>query len=233
MIFLPGTDKQIEILFKTLSQAFSTILIIGPGCEEISKMMVDKYSSQVTIIVDSYDSLLSTRLNAAGEKDVAVKMMEYDNTDFHIPKFDLVYAQASVSNSRRNKIVKEIKRILKPEGFFCVGENVSLSNEEPEFIKDIWKNSGIVPLYWKDAEKYYRERDFKVYNEFDLSFTLKEFYKTGENLLKENLDSLNDNEKSYYKKLLRQISHESNAYLSLGGDEYMGFRMFILRKGKE
>lgn len=232
MVFLPGTDKQIEILFKTIPQGFSSVLIVGPGCEEIARMMIEKYSSDVTLIVDDYDSLLTARLKLSGMKGISVRMMEYDNTDFITPKFDLIFAQASISHSRRNKIVKEIKRILKPEGYFCVGENVSLSDEVPEFVKDIWENSGIEPLNWKYAEKYYRERGFKVYNEFDLSFTLKEFYGLSEKMLEENLESLTESERSYYKKLLKQIGHESNAYLNLGGDKYMGFRMFILRKGK-
>ena len=47
-------------------------------------------------------------------------MMDFDNTDFNAEEFDLVYAQASISLLNRNKIVKEIKRILETRwNFVC------------------------------------------------------------------------------------------------------------------
>lgn len=233
MIFLPGTDKQIEILFKTLTQQFSSILIIGAGCEEIAGGLAANYLSTVTIIVDNYDTLLSTRLQLTKDKNTSVKMMEFSNTDFQNSSFDLIYAQASISNRDRNKIVKEIKRIIKPDGYFCIGENVELAKSSPQFIKDIWSVSEIQPLYSGGLKKYYEERNFRVISEHDLSYTLKDFYISSKNLLKEKSVGLTEQEKSYYKKLLKQISHESNAYLNLGGDKYMGFKMLILKKGSE
>ncbi len=231
-IFLPGTDRQIELLTGHLNVTGMNILIIGGGSEDIAMFLKKSGAASVIIIVDNNDSLLTLRLFLGKSTDVKVRMMEYDNTDFLTPNFDLIYAQASISNKMRNKIIKEIKRILKPEGYFCVGEYISLIPEAPEFVKDVWSSSDITPLPLESAEKFYREKNFRVYNEFDLSSTLKEFYITGRNLLEERLGTLTDNEKSYYKKILKQISHESNVYLKLGGDKYMGFRMFILRKGK-
>ena len=51
-------------------------------------------------------------------------------------------------------------------------------------------------------------------------------------MLKNTKEDLPENEKSYYKKLLNQISHESNVYLKLGGDKYLGFYALILQKGE-
>ena len=231
-IFLPGTDRQVEKLIEHLDVTGMNLLIIGGGSEEIALRLKKAGAGGIIIIVDDNDSLLTSRLILGNEPDIKVRMMEYDNTDFITPKFDLVYAQGSVSGKKRNKIVKEIKRILKPEGYFCVGESISLMPEAPVFVKDIWEASNIIPLELGNADKFYRERNFKLYNEFDLSFTLKEFYNTGKELLREKSSSLTDSEKSYYKRILKQISHESNVYLKLGGSKYMGFRMFILRKGK-
>ncbi len=232
-IFLPGTDRQAELLTGHLDLAGMNILVIGGGSEDIAMKLKESGAAKVDIIVDDNDSLLTMRLYLGKSSDVKVRMMEYDNTDFIAPDFDLVYAQASISNKKRNKIVKEVKRILKPEGYFCVGEYINLLPDVPEFVKDVWEISNITPLYIENAEKYYRDKNFKVYNEFDLTSTLPEFYKTGRSLLEERSGSLTDSEKSYYKKILKQISHESNVYLKLGGDKFMGFRMFILRKGKE
>jgi SAM-dependent methyltransferase len=232
-IFLPGTDKQLKLFLNHYDVSGKSVLVMGSGCEEIAASIKENGAGSVMLIVEDNDSLFTSRLILSADKNINVRMMEFDNTDFIEPKFDLVYAQASISNSRRNKIVKEIKRILKPDGFLCAGENVSLKKDTPTFVKDIWSNSDIVPLFVEDAGKYYSDRNFIVVNEFDLNPTLKEFYQAGRQLLQENENTLSEKEKSYYKKILKKISHESNAYLKLGGDAYMGFRMLLLKKGIE
>jgi hypothetical protein len=52
-------------------------------------------------------------------------------------------------------------------------------------------------------------------------------------MLKSSKSDLTQQEKSYYKKLLHKISHESNAYLNLGADKYIGFIALLLQKGTE
>lgn len=232
MIFLPGTDKQSKILFKTLPEKFSSTLILGSGCEEIAKTMSEEYSSNVTIIVDNYDSLLQSRLKLAGQKNISVKMMDFSNTDFRDSSFDLAYAQASISNNNRNKIIKEIKRLLTPEGYFCNGEIVNLKDQAPAFVNDIWKASNISPLNSTYLAGFYMDKGFVIILEEDISGSLKDFYSISSQLLKEKSGDLTEEEKSYYKKLLKQINHESNAYLKLGGDRYIGFKMLIMKKGQ-
>ncbi len=229
MTFLPGTNKQIEILLNSLAGELTSILIIGAGCEEISKMMAAKYSCGVVIIVEDNESLLTSRLKLSGQEKIKVRMMDYSNTDFRDSSFDLVYAQASISGNRNN-ITKEVKRIIKPEGYFCNGEVVSIKDSIPAFVEDIWKASGISPLRSNEFAEYFRTKGFDIIGETDLSDSLKEFYSTGIRLLKEKSSGFSEQEKSYYKKLLKQISHESNAYLKLGGSKYIGFKMLITKK---
>ncbi len=227
--FLPGTDKQLQSLLNHVDIKNMKILILGAGCEEISKLLLNNGAFEVTIIVENNDLLLNTRLYLSGQKHISVKMMEFDSTDFKDSSFDLVYAQASISNKQRNKIIKEIKRILKPEGYLCVGENISYSKNPPVFVKDIWDNSEIVPLFVDDLGKYYQERKFEVLFEQDLSHTLKDFYKMSISILENKVNDLTDQEKSYHKKFLNKLSHETNAYLKLGGNDHMGFKMLILK----
>lgn len=228
--FLPGTDKQLEFLLENVDVKGLSILIIGTGCEEIAKMLLEKEASKVIIIVDDNDSLLSLRLQLA-KSNINVRLMEFDNTDFKDSEFDLVFAQASVSNKKRNKIAKEIYRILKTEGYFCVGEITSPTQSPPQFITDLWQSADITPLHPKELEQFYLGKNFELVKPRELSHTLKDFYSTSVNLLEENLNRLTEQERSYYKKLLNRISHESNAYLKLGGDAHIGFYAFILRKG--
>ncbi len=230
-IFLPGTDKQLKLLLNQITMTDFTILIIGSGSEEISKQFISSGAPKVIIIVQDEDSLLTTRLNLSGNQNISVRLMDFDNTEFKDSTFDLVYAQASISTFNRNKIIKEIKRILKPTGYFCVGEIISLTKSPPQFIKDIWNGSNISPLYIEDINKYYTGKNLEIMHEEDLSYTLQDFYRFSSNLLKEKSNELSEDEKRYYKKSLKQISHESNAYLKMGGNLHIGFKALLLKKG--
>ena len=103
-IFLPGTGKQLEFLIENVDVKGFSILIVGVGCEEISERLFAKGASKVIIIVEDYDSLLNSRLRLANS-NFSVRLMEFQNTDFKDSEFDLVFAQASVSNKKRNKII--------------------------------------------------------------------------------------------------------------------------------
>lgn len=229
-VFLPAGMKQFRALKNKYILKNKKVLVIGAGSEKICYKMIESGAASVTAIVNEYESLISTRLVLSKENNISVKMMEYDNTDFNDNDFDFVYAQASVSTSNRNKIVKEIKRILKPDGVFCVGEITVLKEAYPAFVKDIFESSDILPLEHNSCKEYFSDRSFEILYEEDLSSSLKNFYETAAQSLGEEINNLSENEKSYYKKLLNKISHESNAYLKLGADKYIGFKMLILKK---
>ena len=228
--FIPGGDKQIKTLLDQVTVKDFSVLVTGSGCEEISKQFIERGSSEVVIIVQDDDSLLRTRMNLSGKKGISVRLMEFDNTEFKAATFDLFYAQASISTPNRSKIIKEIKRILKSNGYFCVGEIVSLTKTPPQFVKDIWNNSNISPLYSEEIEKFYKDKNFEVIFDKDLSHKLKDFYQLSSKILKEKSNEFSSYKGNYYKKLFKQISHESNAYLKMGGDAHMGFKMLILKK---
>ena len=229
-IFLPGSGFQLKALLKHNDIKEKTILIIGANSEEIAKVFQDEGAASIMIIVDDNASLLRSRLLLSEDSRIPVRLMEFDNTDFRGERFDIVYAQSSVSVPRRNKILKEVKRILKTDGIFCVGENVSLQNNPPVFVTDIWDSSGLAPINIDEINDYYTSRGFNMLFEEDISHSLKEFYIAGENLLKNNIEQLSEEEKTYNKKFLKKLSHESNAYLRLGADRHIGFKMLILRK---
>lgn len=230
-IFLPGGFKQFRILKSKIHLSDKTVLIIGSNSELIAEKMIDADATSVTVIVSDYESLINSRLNLPKDSKVSVKMMDYENTDFADESFDLIYAQASVSLTNRNKIIKEIRRILKKDSFFCVSEITALSKQYPQFVKDIFESSDILPLYHEDCSKYYQERNFSVLYEEDLTSSLRSYYENTANQLRQTIETLTEKEKSYYKKLLNKISHESNAYLKLGADKYIGYKLLILKLG--
>ncbi|RJQ59034.1 MAG: class I SAM-dependent methyltransferase [Stygiobacter sp.] len=229
-IFLPGQKRQYNFFLKNYTGKPQSILVIGSSSEQIATLLSEKFNTPVDLIVEDYESLMNSKLVLSGERSITVRIMNFDSTDFSNEQFDLVYAQASISLTNRNKIVKEIKRILKPGGYFSVGETVALRKDYPPFIKDLFDGSNILPLFCEDTEKYYTERKFKVIAKTDLTDTLATFYMDSSKHLKEAERGLSDKEKSYYKKLVNRIGHEANAYLKLGGDKYIGFETLLLMK---
>lgn len=230
-VFLPGLKKQYDFLTKKIGQAPTSILVIGSSSEWIAVQLAKKYKCPVELIVEDYESLLNSKMVLGDDKSVNLRMMNYDSTDFVNSQFDLIFAQGSISLENRNKIIKELKRIMKQGAVLCVGEIIVLNKNLPVYVQNIFDNSGMQPLFAEEVSSYYKERKFECLAEEDLSNTFKEYYEQAAMKLKEEISNLSEREKSYYKKLLKKISHESNAYLKLGGDKYIGFITLLLQKG--
>jgi len=224
-IFLPGGNKQLEHLLEQNIPKGVHALIIGPNCESIAIKLLEYFTNQY-IIADDYDRGMQIRMKLKDEEKIKVKMMDYAHTDFENEYFDLIYAQGSISVPDKKGIVKEIKRILTVNGLFCAGEIVSLKEPIPGFVNDIWERSGLEPIASSEIKKYYESKGFNVLSEKDLSTTLRDFYeKTISTVLKVSKD-----EKETDKKYFSRMKHESNSYLKLGGDKYIGFKSLIMRK---
>jgi len=229
-IFLPGLDNQFRFFRRSIELKSKSTLTLGSASEEIAKLLTDETGKKAELIVEDYNSLMNAMLLLEKREDIVVRLMDFEFTDFDDKVFDLVYTQGAISNPRRNKIVKEIKRILKPNGLLCVGEVVSLKEELPQFVLDIYESSDLEPLLINKIEDYYKERKFEIIGRKDLSFTLKDYYSKSLVELKKSLEDMAENEKSYYKKLINMISHEAKAFLTQGADEFIGFYSLILKK---
>ena len=230
---MPGSGFQVKKFLEGSSIEEKEILVMGSNSEGIAEIFIENKAGSVIIIVDDNDSLLRSRFLLSGNKKISVRMMEFTNTDFKDSTFDIIYAQASISRIERKKILKEIKRILKPEGIICTGEIVNLEKEVPLFIKNLRDNSGIQAPWIGELNNIYANAGFEIISDEDLSHRLQNFYRESSALLKDNRDDLTDQEKSYYKIILKKISHESNSYLDLGGFKFMGFKMITGKKKKQ
>jgi ubiquinone/menaquinone biosynthesis C-methylase UbiE len=200
-------------------------LILGPGCESIAVRFLEHFG-EVIIIVNDYDWLMQSKMKLKDQEQIKIKMMDYAHTDFEQDYFDLIYAQGSISVPDRKEILKEIKRILKTDGVFCTGEIVSLKEPVPAFVKDIWERSGLEPLSSSDIINYFTGKGFMIIREQDLSHTLKDFYQN----IRNTFANTSKKEKEENKKFYSEIKHESDVFLKLGGDKYMGFTSLIMRK---
>jgi len=233
LILLPGLDKQIKFLNGKLNLDSIQCLVIGSSSAMAAKKIQKESGTHVNVIVEDYESMMNTKLELGNSENVSAKMMDFERTDFSNKTFDLVYSQGSISSSRRKKIVKEIKRISKSDGYLCVGEIVKLQDKIPNFVRELFEYSNLDPMDIKQLLPYYEERNFELVDSIDLTKTMKEYYQSNIELLKNKINSLSQSEKSYYKKILNQISHESNAYLKLGADKFIGFEVLLLKMAKK
>lgn len=222
-ILLPGGDSQLRYTLGNIEIKGKKALILGSGSENIALEILNKEADSVELIVEDYESLLISQLNLNDIDSITPKLMDFELTDFTIDTFDIVYAQASISNTRRNKIIKEVKRILKNEGVLIVGEIIKLEKDIPQFVSNIFEQSDLEPLFVDELKNYYNSRSFEIQDVVDYTKTLKEYYSSNLDKLKSSVSELTENEKSYYKKLINQISHQSKAYLKQGADKYIGF----------
>ena len=122
--------------------------------------------------------------------------------------------------------MKEIKRIISAHGKISVGEIISLKEPVAGFVKDIWNLSGLEPLSSSSITKFYQEKGFMIINERDLSGSLNDYYEK----MRIVLSKVSKEKKEDNRKIFTRMKHESNVYLKLGGDKYMGFKSLILRK---
>ena len=218
-----------KLLTKTLTDAPGKILVVGGMSELIAKRLQAKYKVNVELIVEDFESLLNANLILDYEENIIVKMMDFERTDYENDSFDLIFAQGTVSGGNRKKIIKEMKRILKPGGIFAVTEIVSAHETLPPVMKDLLEAAGISPLNEPDAEKYYQERNFTILTSKDLPDALPEYYKSVQYVFEGKEEELTESEKSYYKKIIHRISHEGNVFLKYGGSKYISLKTMILK----
>jgi ubiquinone/menaquinone biosynthesis C-methylase UbiE len=224
-IQLPGGNKQLEHLLEQNIPQGIHALIIGPGCEHAAANLINHFTD-INIIADDYNSVMQIRMKLKDEDRIKVKMMDYTQTDFKDDYFDLIYAQGSISVPERKDIIKEIKRILTGNGLLCVGEILSLKEPVPGFVSDILERSDLETLASTGIKKYFESKGFEIISEKDLSETLRDFYEK----IRSEVLKVDKDEKEEDKKYFSRMKHESNAYLKLGGDKYIGFKSLIMRK---
>ncbi|MBI9073475.1 MAG: methyltransferase domain-containing protein [Melioribacteraceae bacterium] len=230
-ILIPGSDSQLKLVMEIYSFDNPRILVVGSSSEFAAAKLAEKTDQVVELIVEDYDSLINSKMVLDNNPKVKVRLMDFEVTDFDKDTFDLIYAQCSITNVRKNKIVKHLKKLLKKGGTITVGEIVNLREDKPVFLDDIWESADLDPAFTEDLRKYYEERNFIITEEVDLSSKLYNYYSANIKKLSAAKDLLEENEKSYHKKLLKRVSHESGVYLKQGGDKYIGFKVLIMEKG--
>lgn len=228
-ILLPGLSEQLRLLVKSVSTKEKKILIVGSHSEFIAEKL-STVTPRLEVIVEDESSLLESRFRVGRPDLTQFRLMSFSRTDYADSTFDIIFAQASITNPDRNKIFKEIKRILKPNGILSIGEVVSLNFILPKFVQDVLTRSNITPLYFANLVSDYTSKGFKILLHQESNAKLREFYETVKKILLIDPNIKGELITRYDRKLYDKISHELNSYLKLGMDKHIGFYISILEK---
>ncbi len=229
-IFLPGLNSQLNYVIENVNLTDKKVLVVGTFSESVAIKFAKMSNNEVELIVPDFEALIGSKVFLEGESGVKTRIMDYCQTDFDKETFDFVYAQASVSTGNRRKILKELKRITKPDGLVVIGEIYSKESDLPVFMKNALDNSDLHPIFEDQIVKYYEEIGFEVKYEENHDKLLMDYYFECKRQLNQSKDKLNDNEQSYYKKILKRISHESNLFMKFNAVKYIGFKILELRR---
>lgn len=231
-ILLPGTNYQVKFLKEVIGEPQSPVLFVGSGNEMCAADYSAYINAPVEHIVEDYESMINAKLLTTSNNLITTRIMDFTNTDFDDNSFSLVFAQASTSNFSRNKIVKELRRVLKPGGIYCVGETIKTKKHLPTFAMDIIESSEMNLLHSDEIQSYYELRNFSFIDEKEVHKSLDEYYETANNLMRNSVKQMDETELKYNKKIIKKIKHETEAYLKNGFDKYISFKILILKKNE-
>ena len=150
-----------------MAKEYKKVLDLGCGIGQYTKYFLENNFEVVATDISE------KALNYLKKEYPNVKTILQDMTEkfkFDDNEFDIVFANLSIhffSEKDTQKLIKEIKRILKPNGLFIGSVN---STRAYEFIKD---------HVTKIEENYYDSngRNVRLWNESQLDYYMKEFDK--------------------------------------------------------
>ena len=67
---------------------------------KFAKLFAAETKVKAELIVEDFNSLMNSRLLVGEEKNVNVRLMDFEYTDFNDAEFDVVYSQGGISNPR-------------------------------------------------------------------------------------------------------------------------------------
>lgn len=229
-VLLPGREDQLNFLLRNMPVAGKKVLLIGSGAEKIAMKLAEENCESILILTDNEELLVNTRMIVTGQEKIKVKYSSFAGIDSPDGSFDIVYAQGTISNMDRKKILKEVYRVLGHEGFFVVGEMTSLKGDIPAFLRSVFAANGMEIVSAESLEMFYKGEGFKLKSMKVLDNSLKEYYKDIERVFNRKLSNMTKQEQQENKELITKTKHEINVFLKLGGLKYIGFSAFILLK---
>lgn len=228
--FLPGGDSPVKFFLKEFPERDCSLLILGNGFPQLVPFFVDAGFSSVKAASDDNTEVFEYKANTPKEKQIPSLCVDYASLDYKDESFDHVFCQATLTLSGRNKLIKQIRRVLKPGGHLTTSEILCNKKPAPTFLNDIWAESGQDPLYTDEFEPYYTSRGFIIKSSADFTNDLDEFYIKSYKLLESSLKSLPADKRVQFRKDFVQEKHEITSLVKGGALKYMNLKTMILQK---
>ncbi len=228
--FLPGGDSPVKFFLNEFPERNGSLLLLGNGFPQLVSYFIDAGFSSIIGASNENTEIFEYKANTPKEKQIPSLCVDYASLDYDKESFDHVFCQATLTLAGRNKLIREIRRVLKPGGFLTTSEILCNKKPAPTFLNDIWAESGQDPLYTDEFEAYYTSRSFKIKNSADFTNDLDEFYIKSYKLLESSLKSLPADKRVQFRKDFVQEKHEITSLVKGGALKYMNFKTMILQK---
>lgn len=134
-IFLRDT-KKVDIIERTLSDIVGgRVLDVATQEGRFVQILRENLQSYTEIVgIDINEQAIKTAQNAFGQADIQFLVMDAEQLDFEDESFGTVSISASFHHlSNIPQVLKEMERVLKPEGYFIVVEMHRDGQTEAEF----------------------------------------------------------------------------------------------------
>lgn len=178
------------------------ILILGSGFGNTARYIAEKFSSKIDIInPDKFQNQKNEQLTEeAGLADIiTIHKGNFQHLPFEGETFEIVLSQDSFSHkAKKNKIFRELKRVLKTSGRFIFTSYLSQKNITEEELSDLSKKTQLKDL-----------GSTKMYNRLVRRVRLESVYN------REFPDSL----KNHSLNILKKLNELDNAVIKKIGKE--------------
>ena len=225
-ILLPGLDSQVNLLLQKVDLTDKTIAIFGASSLPIAIKLLDKKAKKISIVIEDLELYLIDKINFENKFQNLIDKITIVNDEYLSfkgdDKFDIVYAQNSLTGSERNLILKNIKNLLTQDGILCIGEIVVLRSDIPKSFRDFFSTYSIAPLEADKFEKYFNERGFKTLAIGEDKYSLDKYYEEIANLFEKNKNNIFDFSNNP-EKLIKRTKHDIDLYLKFGMKKITNF----------
>ncbi len=228
--FLPGGASPINFFLKKMPHEGKSLLLLGNGFPQLIPFVQNEGFSSIHSASDDTTEVFEYKANTSKNQQFPAMVVDYASLDHKSGEFDFVFCQTTLTKPVKTKLIKEIKRILKPEGILITSEIVCIKKPAPIFLNDIWIKSGQDPHYNDEFEPFYTTRGFNLIESAEFPNDLDEFYIKSYKILETNLKTMSAEKRVQFRKDFVQEKHEIVTMVKSGALKFLNFRTLILQK---
>lgn len=163
---------------------------------------------------------------------VSFRMMSPVALDPRDGTIDAVIVDGVLSSYNKRKLLREVRRVLKPGAPLLVAAPVWLEDGAPTGIRGVWETREYTVPTRAELADLLAECGFRIVHESDQTRVLEPFYKQFMTDVKK-LAAAGFEEFKQHRALVKHYKHEIDMYFKHGGRRYMGYVVIGARAAGE